>query len=95
MPRNGQFWYGKGGFSFKKTGGGGVRKNPAYGLITGVPADVNNKYVYGAGVGATNIAVRRAKLRFATVCNPEQPCGRFMARLGIHPKDSGQNIDFF
>ncbi len=95
MPRNGQFWYGKGGFAFKKTGGGGVRKNPPYGLITGIPADVNNKYVYGAGVGGQTTAVRRAKLRFATICNPEQPCGRFMARLGIHPKDNDQYIDFF
>ena len=94
MP-NGQFWYGKGGFAFKKTGGGGVRKNPPIGLITGVTADVNTKYVYGAGVGAQTTAVRRAKLRFATICNPEQPCGRFMSRLGIHPKDNGQAVEFF
>ena len=96
MPRNGNFWYGKGGFAFKRTGGGGVRKNPPIGLITGVPADVNNKYVYGAGVGsAGGYAVRRAKLRFATICNAEQPCGRFMARLGVHPRGNGQYIEFF
>lgn len=90
----GQFYIGKGGFKYKKNGGAGVRKNPSYGLITGVPANVNNKYVYGAGVGAQSTAVRRAKLRFATVCNPEQPCGRFLTKLGIHPRDDGQNINF-
>lgn len=95
MPKNGQFWYGRGGFAFKRSGGGGGRKNPPIGLITGVPADVNNKFVYGAGVGAQNLAVRRAKLRFATVCDPEYPCGRFMTRLGIHPRDNGQFIEFF
>lgn len=94
MPRNGQFWYGKGGFAYKRSGGGGMRKNPAIGLITGVPADVNTKFVYGAGVGALNTSVRRAQMRYATVCTPEQPCGPFLSKLGIHPRNNGQFIQF-
>ena len=64
MP-NGSFWVGKGGkggFSYKKSGGAGGRRNFAIGLITNQPADVNNTYVSGAGVGASSIATRRAKL---------------------------------
>jgi hypothetical protein len=66
----------------KKTGG--MRKNPPIGLITGRPADVNNKYVSGAGVGASNIFCHRAKLRCATICNEHAPCGKFIMRLGIY-----------
>lgn len=80
----GSLYVGKRGFLYKNSGGGGVRKNPSYGLINGIPANVNTKYVPGAGVGATSIAVRRAKLRSATICNAEQPCGVFAMRLGIH-----------
>jgi hypothetical protein len=36
-----------------------MRRNPPYGLILGVPADVNTKFVYGSGVGALNTSVRR------------------------------------
>ena len=36
-----------------------MRKNPPFGLILGVPANVNTKYVYGSGVGALNTSVRR------------------------------------
>lgn len=72
----------------------GTRVNPPYGLITGVPADVNNKFVPGAGVGAQNIFTRRAKNRYATVCKPGAPCGNFYMRLGVHPYGSGQYIPF-
>jgi len=94
MPSNGQFWYGKGGFSYKKNTGVGGRKNPPIGLITGIPADVNTKFVYGSGVGGLSTAVRRAQLKHAIICSPERPCGRFLSRLGIHPKDNDQFIDF-
>ena len=94
MPRNGQFWYGRGGFAYKKNTGSGVRRVLPLGLITGTPADVNTKYVYGAGVGAQSTFVRRAKMRFATVCNQEQPCGKFITRLGLEQKDNGQAINF-
>jgi hypothetical protein len=94
MPRNGQFYVGKGGFAYKKNTGSGVRRVLPIGLITGTPADVNNKYVPGAGVGGQSIAVRRAKLINATSCNNDQKCGRFATYLGIHPKNSGQAITF-
>jgi hypothetical protein len=94
MPRNGQFWYGKGGFAYKKNTGSGVRRVLPLGLITGSPADVNNKYVSGAGVGGQSTSVRRAKLRFATVCNQDQQCGKFITRLGLEQKDNGQSITF-
>ena len=74
----GNFYYGKSGFQYKKSGGAGVRRNNALGLITGTPADVNNKYVPGAGVGASSIANRRAKLIRATTCYSNgQKCGFF------------------
>ena len=94
MPKNGQFWYGKGGFAYKKTGAGGVRKNQPIGLITGVPADVNTKFVYGSGVGALTTSVRRAQLKYATVCDPERPCGPFLSKLGIHPRGNNQFVMF-
>jgi len=94
MPKNGQFYVGKGGFAFKKNTGSGVRRVLPLGLITGVPADVNTKFVYGSGVGALNISVRRAQLRHSTICTDEKPCGRFLSTLGIHPKNSGQAITF-
>jgi hypothetical protein len=75
----------------------GSRVNPKYGLITGVPADVNNKFVPGAGVGAQNIFTRRAKNRYATSCagqGPNYRCGRFYMSLGLHPHGNGQYIAF-
>ena len=83
---NGNFYVGKGGFAYKRMGGGGNRRNFPLGIITGIPANVNNKYVPGAGVGASSIANRRAKLIRATICNPNQPCGKFYTRLGLYPQ---------
>ena len=82
MP-NGQFWYGKGGFAFKKSGGGGARRNPCIGLITGQDYNIYNKYVSGAGVGGLNASVRRAKMIRATSCNSTQRCGTFYKNVGI------------
>ena len=49
-----------------------MRKNPPFGLILGVPADVNTKYVYGSGVGALNTSVRRyQKKRASFTCCSE------------------------
>ena len=88
MPRNGQFYYGKGGFSYKKNSGGGTHRTFPIGLISGVPADVFNSYVPGSGVGPSNTFNRRAKLQYATACKPEQPCGKFFLRLGVQPNRS-------
>jgi hypothetical protein len=79
------FWYFDYGFLYKNKGPGGCRKNPSYGLITGLPANVNNKFVSGAGVGAMNRSVYRAKKRHATVCTDTQKCGTFVMNLGQHP----------
>jgi len=79
------FWYFDYGFLYKNKGAGGCRKNPSYGIITGLPANVNNKFVSGAGVGAMNRSVYRAKKRHATVCNNTQKCGKFVMNLGQHP----------
>jgi len=79
------FWYFDYGFLYKNKGPAGCRKNPSYGLITGLPADVNTKYVSGSGVGATNLSVYRAKKRHATVCTNSQKCGTFVMNLGQNP----------
>ena len=42
-----------------------------------------NKYTPGAGVGASNIANRRAKIIRATNCDNSPQCGNFATRL--HP----------
>jgi hypothetical protein len=73
-PGGGNFWYGTHGFLFKKKQSGGVRKNPAYGLMCGRPKIIWNKYISGAGVGASNISTRRAKARMATACMHGQRC---------------------
>jgi hypothetical protein len=56
-----------------------MKKNPPYGLIAGIPANVNTKYIYGSGVGATSIFARRAKMRNANFC--DHGCGKFIYRL--------------
>jgi len=80
----GQFWYGEYGFLFKKKAGGGGRKNPAYGLICNQPQNIYNKFISGAGVGASSVANRRAKLRLSTSCNKNQVCGRFYKNLTMN-----------
>jgi len=79
----GQFWYGKSGFLYKKSGGAGGRKNPSLGLICNKPTYIYNKYKPGtSGVGASTIANRRAKNRLATVCTNNN-CGKFYNYLGL------------
>jgi probable HAF family extracellular repeat protein len=91
MP-NGSFWVGKGGFNYKRSGGGGGRRNFSLGLITNQPADVNNTYVVGAGVGASSRATRRAKMLHATVNTPQYPYNRMFNRLGLQA--SGGSNDY-
>lgn len=64
----GSLYYGKDGFLFKKNTGSGNRRNPKMGLICNQPQDINNRYIPGAGVGASSIATRRAKNFRATNC---------------------------
>ena len=51
---------------------------------------LNNKYKPGGGgVGASSIAIRRAKNRLSTVCDDSQSnkCGAFYNRLGLYAKN--------
>jgi len=89
MPSNGQFWYGDYGFLHKKNTGVGGRKNPKYGLICNQPQYLYNKFKPGTGgVGASSVAVRRAKNRLATVCQGNT-CGQFYTRLGLYDNYTG------
>ena len=90
MPRNGQFWYGGSvgfpGFLYKKNTGVGVKKSTKFGPGGNTTCNsyqyIYNKYKPGtAGVGATNLAVRRAKNRKATQCT-EQTCTPCYMTLG-------------
>ena len=91
---NGSFWVGKGGFNYKRMGGGGNRRNFALGAITGVPADVNNTYVPGSGVGASSISNRRAKLNHATICTANYPCSKSFSRLGLYASGGSNRYSF-
>lgn len=44
----------------------GGRPKLSIGMITGIPASIDNKYVPGSGVGATSVSTRRAKSIHAT-----------------------------
>lgn len=85
----GQFWFGGNtfpGFLFKKNLGAGARRStqfaPGGTTITNQPNQFWNKYTPGAGVGASNIAIRRSKMIHATSCNTGQQCGKFFIELG-------------
>jgi len=86
---NGQFWFGGNtfpGFLFKKNVGVGGRRStqftPGGTTICNQPNELWNKYISGAGVGASSVATRRSKMIHATSCNKNQQCGRFYTELG-------------
>ena len=71
----GHFWFGGNnfpGFLYKKNTAVGARKStqftPGGTCITNQPTDLRNRYISGAGVGASSIANRRAKKLRATTC---------------------------
>jgi hypothetical protein len=85
----GQFWFGGNtfpGFLFKKNVGVGARRStqftPGGTTICNQPNEFWNKYIPGAGVGASSVATRRSKMIYATSCNDRQKCGRFYTQLG-------------
>lgn len=85
----GQFWFGGStfpGFLYKKNIGAGARRSTQFtpgGTTTcNQPGELWNKYISGAGVGASSVATRRAKMINATSCNNNQKCGRFYVELG-------------
>lgn len=78
---NGQYWYGGNtfpGFLYKKVGGAGcglsTKMGPGGNTTCNQPTDIYNKYVPGAGVGASPIAIRRLKTIRATSCDKNQKC---------------------
>lgn len=85
----GQFWFGGStfpGFLYKKNLGVGARRStqftPGGTIMCNQPNEFWNKYTPGAGVGASSVATRRAKLINATSCTAGQQCGRFFTYLG-------------
>jgi hypothetical protein len=85
---NGQFWYGKYGFLYKKNVGVGGRRstkmNPGGNISCNSSTYLFNKYKPGVnGIGASSIANRRAKNRLASVCGANNSqCGAFYTYLG-------------
>ena len=86
----GNFYYGKTGFFFKKSGAIGNRRNPSLGAICNQPQDINNRYIPGSGVGASGTAQRRAKLIHSYRTAP-QSCGNGPDRLGVFAQ-GGSNM---
>jgi hypothetical protein len=79
----GNFYYGKTGFFYKKSGATGARYNPSLAAICNQPQDVNNRFVPGSGVGASSTAQRRAKLIHSYNANAPQKDGQGPQRLGV------------
>lgn len=102
---NGQFWYGSTtnfpGFLYKKNVGVGGRRstkfNPGGNITCNSATYLYNKYTPGSGgVGASNIANRRAKNRLATVCGgPNGKCGQFYQYLGRYDNYTGNPNGYF
>ncbi len=85
----GQFWFGGTtfpGFLYKKNVGVGGRRStqftPGGTNICNQPTNLWNKYTPGAGVGASSVATRRAKMINATSCYNGQQCGQFYTQIG-------------
>jgi hypothetical protein len=91
MP-NGSYWVGRGGFNYKRSGGAGGRRNFSLGAITNQPADINNTFIPGSGVGASSIATRRAKILHSTINSKTYPYNQMYARLGLQM--SGGSNDY-
>jgi hypothetical protein len=85
----GSLWYGGNdfpGFLYKRNlGVSGKRStlfSPGGNIVTNNQSEIKNNYIPGSGVGATNIASRRAKLIHSTFCYNGQKCGDFITKLG-------------
>jgi len=97
----GQFWFGGStfpGFLYKKNIGAGCRRSTQFtpgGTSTcNQSGEIWNKYISGAGVGASSIATRRAKMINATSCNNNQKCGSFYSELGQNQIRASQYTNF-
>ena len=85
----GSLYYGKRGFVYKKTGGGGARRIFSIGAITNTPQNVFTNYVHGSGVGASSKFANRAKMHRAIICSAATPCGQFLPQLGLYSRYNG------
>jgi hypothetical protein len=69
----GSLWYGKNtnfpGFLYKKNTGSGVGKSFSKSLICNKQCSLENKYIPGSGVGASNSGLRSIKRRLAMSCS--------------------------
>jgi uncharacterized membrane protein len=90
MP-NGSFWTGRGGFNYKRSGGGGNHRVLSLSAIANQYSNVNNKYVPGTGIGASSIASRRAKLIRSTSCASNYPCNKSFSQLGLQSRGGSNN----
>lgn len=89
---NGQFWIGQYGFLYKKNVGTGSRRStrmgPGLNANSNQPTDLNNRYSPGGGgIGASSVANRRAKNRFATICGPNRNCFPCYKTLGLYSQN--------
>jgi hypothetical protein len=97
----GNFWFGGNsfpGFLYKKNVGVGGKRStrftPGGSSICNQPNEFWNKYKPGTGgVGASNISVRRARMRLATVCeNGDFSCGNYYKYLGLFDNYTGNGL---
>ena len=94
MGRYGNFYVGSGGFVYKRNPGGGNHRTFPLGAMGNTPHDVNNRYVPGAGVGASSISNRRARLIKAATCTAPYPCSKEYALLGLYASGGNNSYAF-
>jgi hypothetical protein len=70
----GNFYVGKNGFAYKKSGGGGANRVPSLYFGNNQSKNIFNRYVPGSGVGASSYATRRFKNARATECISSSVC---------------------
>jgi len=99
----GQFWFGGNtfpGFLYKKNVGVGGRRSTKFNAggntTCNQPGEFWNKYKPGqGGVGASSTATRRAKIRQATVCDIQGPCGNYYKYLGLFDNYTGRGLNAY
>ena len=69
--------------SFKGMFGLGTMMNPVGNINTNVKTHLYNEYKPGSGIGASNVSNRRAKNRFATICDSNS-CYKCYPKLGLY-----------
>jgi len=78
---NGNFYVGKNGFAFKRSSGGGGNRIPSLIIERNQSKNIFNRYVAGAGVGASSYATRRFKNTNASFC--AEACTKDFYYLGF------------